>query len=124
MAKKFSFDDGFLYVCDPSARIALTKEPNIKQAQLFCFKCSITVNITAANIISLPTNEPTVLTNRPTETIDKIIFKHSPIYGGLCLRPECDNKQGDNKQMRQQAKTTLKLQTKSSKFSQLFSACN
>lgn len=105
MAKKFSFDNGFLYVC-------LTKEPNIKQAQLFCFNCSITVNITEANIISLPTDEL-------TETIDKITFKHSPIYGGLCLRPECDNKQ-----RRQQAKATLKLQTKSSKFSQLFSACN
>jgi len=62
---------------------ALTKETNINQAQLFCSKCSITVNITAANIISLPTNEP----------IDKITFKHSPIYGGLCLRPECEKAQ-------------------------------
>jgi len=69
---------------------ALTKETNINQAQLYCSKCSITVNITAANIISIPTNEPTVLTNEP---IDKITFKHSPIYGGLCLRPECEKAQ-------------------------------
>jgi len=86
MAKKFSFDDGFLYVCDPLARIALTKETNVKQAQLYCFKCSITVNITEANIISLPTDEPMALTNRP---IDKITFTHSLVYGGFCLRPEC-----------------------------------
>ena len=84
MAKRFSFDDGFLYVCDPSARIALTKETNVKHAQLYCSKCSITVNITAANIISLP------LDQRTDGSIDKITFKHSPIYGGFCLRPECD----------------------------------
>jgi hypothetical protein len=87
MAKRFSFDDGFLYVCDPSARIAVTKETNVKHAQLYCSKCSITVNITAANIISLPTDKRT---DGQTETIDKITFKHSPIYGGLCLRPECE----------------------------------
>ena len=85
MSKRFSYDDGFTYVCDPLTWKGEHIDPDsIKQVQLYCSKCSVKVNITEENSKTLPAGLITLL-------LDKCIFKHSPIYGGLCLRPECGN---------------------------------
>lgn len=79
MSKKYSYDDNFTYVCD---LLTWNNPASIRQAQLYCSKCCVRVNITENNIMMLPASLITL-------PIDKIIFKHSPIYGGQCLRPEC-----------------------------------
>ena len=86
MFKRYSYDDEFTYVCDPLVwKGENINRTNIKQAQLFCTRCSIKVNITQENMITLPVSLITL-------PADKITFEHCPIYGGQCLRPECGKK--------------------------------
>ena len=71
------------FVCNP----ATFKKPEgsqfgVLQAQLFCYNCSTRVNMTEEN-------SKTISQELITAPLDQQIFDHSPMYGGICLRPEC-----------------------------------
>jgi hypothetical protein len=78
------------YVVDPATFIKdETHQPHqqqfdVRQLQLFCYNCSTRVNVTEENSKTLP---PSLF----TLPIEQISFDHSPLYSGICLRPECGN---------------------------------
>ena len=77
------------YVCNPATFIKPEGENiDIRQAQLFCYNCSCRVNITEENSKTLPSGL-FVLPDNNIASIDQIIFNCSPLYSGICLRPEC-----------------------------------
>jgi hypothetical protein len=79
-------DEIIKYVCDPGTYSASRKEGDervdARQAKLLCFKCNYHADITEGNIQTIPSD---II----TDSFDKIVFMHSPIYGGKCLRPNC-----------------------------------
>ena len=68
-----------LYVCNPTTYVGGT-DYDLKQAELYCTKCSTHANITSENLKTLTTGH---------STAEQITFDHSPIYGGQCLRTDC-----------------------------------
>jgi hypothetical protein len=72
------------YVVNPETFIKDETQQHLKirQLQLFCYNCNKRVNVTEENSKSFP---PSLF----ALPIDKIIFEHSPLYGGICMRPEC-----------------------------------
>ena len=58
------------------------KHIGILQLELFCYNCSTRANVTEENSKTLA---PSLF----TLPLNQIIFDHSPLYGGICMRPEC-----------------------------------
>ena len=76
-----------VYVVNPETFIkdeTQQQQFDVRQLQLYCFNCNTRVNVTEENSKTLP---PSLF----TLPLNQNIFDHSPLYSGICLRPECGN---------------------------------
>jgi hypothetical protein len=78
-SKKIPIPIPILYVCNPTTYVGGT-DYDLRQAKLSCTKCSTDANITSENLKT---------TCYQADSVEKITFAHSPIYGGQCLRTDC-----------------------------------
>ncbi len=76
-------NNNIIFVCNPATFIKPEGSKfDVRQVDLYCYNCSTRVNMTEENAKTLPE----ALFTAPLE---QLTFDHSPLYSGICLRPEC-----------------------------------